>query len=106
MEIPPGFTKPLSKRICINDTYMQDDKSKTGSVNELSGKRCSLRERVPPKPFIPVHFRLRPRAPSSPPKQRSDGELASYFCFMIFYLTSSLTFPFSWGFPSLSQYLH
>ncbi|XP_055821523.1 uncharacterized protein LOC129890043 isoform X3 [Solanum dulcamara] len=73
MEIPPGFTKPLCKRICINDTYMQDDKSKTGSVNELSGKMCSLRERVPPNPFIPVHFRLRPRVPpGSPPKQRSD----------------------------------
>lgn len=78
MDIPPGFTKPLSKivpkRLSTDDTYMQDDDRKSGSVNELCGRRCSLRERVRPNPFIPVDFRLRPRPPGRPPapKQRSD----------------------------------
>ncbi|KAL3331332.1 hypothetical protein AABB24_034918 [Solanum stoloniferum] len=72
IEIPPGFTKTLCKRISIDDSYMQDDKRKVGSVNELSGKRCSLRERVAPNLYIPVQFQPRPRTPGRPRKQRSD----------------------------------
>ncbi|XP_025888226.1 uncharacterized protein [Solanum lycopersicum] len=78
IEIPPGFTKTLCKRISIDhDSYMQDDKRKIGSVNELSGRRCSLRERFAPNLYIPVQFQPRPRTPGRPRKQRSDASQSS-----------------------------
>ena len=99
-EISPGFTKHLSKivpkRINIDDTYMQDHESKVGSVYQLSGKRRSLRENIPPNLFIPVNLRPHRRAPGRPPMKRSDGELATYFCFYEFLFKFIISIFFNW----------
>ncbi|MCD9643474.1 hypothetical protein HAX54_030983 [Datura stramonium] len=68
IKVPPGFTKPLGS---IDDTFMQDHDSKAGemitfpgSVDELSGKKRSLRERTSRNLLDPTHFR---------PCQRGQG---------------------------------
>ena len=101
IQIPPGFTKPLSKivpkRINIDDTYKQDHESNVGSVNQLSGKQCSLRENNSPKSLYSGRFPPpSTSAPGRPPMKRSDGELATYFCFYEFLFKFIISIFLNW----------